>query len=140
MSMIKKTTINGVLDILSALFTIVSIAMYAVYCRTGTNNPLVYTVLAGAVVLAAVTFLIQKEWTIWVRILRVICLSLSIGLFIASAESVLSFTDYIFKIDYWGNAELVPEIIRTAVSMILALICTMITCYKKPAMSDKATD
>ena len=65
MSMIKKTTINGVLDILSALFTIVSIAMYAVYCRTGTNNPLIYTALAGAVVLAAVTFLIQKEWTIW---------------------------------------------------------------------------
>lgn len=125
----KNKSVGFFVNLATAVLTLLSLILYSVYCFVGSVNGWVIAALIAALVLEAVEVFMDKSWTIWLKIAKTIMLALALGIFVSSVEVVLSFTDYIFKIDYWGNADLVSYVITAAVFMILSIIAAVVGCF-----------
>lgn len=130
MNEVIKRGFSFYLKLSVVLFAVVSAYSYIVYTSAGgsTKSGIYYSIV-GAILMGCATFFIKRRSKDWLMLAEVALLSASFALFIASDDVILTFVDYIYKIDYWGNTALIPNIISTAVFFLISVALAVVVCF-----------
>lgn len=116
------------LHCVTVLLTIVTLILYIIFISgSAVTDALVLSALVAALLIEILAVIFHRVWAEWLLLLVCIALSVAAGAFMTNEEVILSFTDFIFNIDYWGNAALVPNMIVIAVFAIAAIAFSVIT-------------
>lgn len=111
--------------------TIVAFILYLTYTSIGSMNGMVLALLILSLVAQVSLLFWRNAQAIWLRIAAIALLCIAFGLFVDNDEVILSFTDYVFSIDYWGNAALVPYVIRASIFMLSSVLVLVVSCFFK---------
>ncbi|MDR1641016.1 MAG: hypothetical protein LBT59_15080 [Clostridiales bacterium] len=130
MSDFAKRGLSFYLNIAVVLFAVISTFSYIAYTSAGGSAKYgIYFVAVAAVVTGCVSLLVQNKYSDLILLLGSGFLSAGFALFVTSDDVILTFVDYIFKINYWGNTELIPNIITTAVLFLVASALAILGCF-----------
>jgi hypothetical protein len=89
----------------------------------------IYFAVIAAVVTGCAAVFTSGRLQDWLLLAEVVLLSTGFALFVASDDVILTFVDYLFKIDYWGNTALLPNIMMTAVLFLISTLLAVAVCF-----------
>lgn len=86
----------------------------------------------------AVLFLEKKSWVDYLELAGTICLTVELGMFLAGG--CLSVVDYIYGINFWGDATQVPSIIGYGVVLFVGMVLSVVISYLGKAYEKDKVD
>ena len=118
------------MSIVVTFITLASLLLYFMYVSEGgIYNSLIIVPMIIALLLGIGEVVATYKIKNILVLAKVVAMSVAFGFFATGNDVVLSFVDFIFGIDFWGNADLIPQILKVGISMLLGILLSVIMCF-----------
>lgn len=121
----KNRTLGFYLGLLSGIFSLLSIVFYILYGNAaGERNILIFLSLIVVIVLDVLSIFMDSNL---LPVAASILAAVPLGAFVS--DSVYTFVGYFFNLAMFGDASMLPAIIRLCVLMAVSLLCLLVSSF-----------